>query len=129
MAEARDADRTGMSVTPSQFNLIGKLMDVGVMRHRVTSQNIANVNTPGYQAREVRFEEELARQLDGTETGAADHHPEVVFQEGLRHRVDGNNVDIDKELGQLQKNELHHSAYTRILTTKIAAMRSAITGR
>ena len=126
-----DADTTGMSVTPSQFDLITNLLDATAARQRVTSQNIANVNTPGYKAREVNFEDQLAQALDRPDGsgGAMDLAPEVQFQDGLVERVDGNNVDIDRELGRTQKNALLHNAYARILSTKISAMRSAISGR
>ena len=126
-----DADTTGMSVIPSQFDLIRNLLDATAARQRVTSQNIANVNTPGYKAQEVNFEDQLARALDrpGDSSEIMDLAPEVRFQDGLVERLDGNNVDIDRELGRSQKNTLLHTAYVRILSTKINAMRSAISGR
>ena len=126
-----DADTTGMSVIPSQFDLIRNLLDATAARQRVTSQNIANVNTPGYKAREVNFEDQLARALDrpGDSSEIMELAPEVRFQDGLVERLDGNNVDIDRELGRSQKNALLHNAYVRILSTKINTMRSAISGR
>ncbi len=126
-----DADTTGMSVIPSQFDLIRNLLDATAARQRVTSQNIANVNTPGYKAQEVNFEDQLARALDrpGDSSENRDLAPEVRFQDGLVERLDGNNVDIDRELGRSQKNALLHNAYVRILSTKINTMRSAISGR
>ena len=63
-----DADTCGMSVIPSQFDLIGKLIDASAVRQRVTAQNIANLNTPGYKAREISFEQQLAAQLSGDGT-------------------------------------------------------------
>ena len=39
-------------------------MEFAVQSHRVTSQNLANINTPGYQAREIQFDQLLNR-LDG----------------------------------------------------------------
>ncbi len=126
-----DADTTGMSVIPSQFDLIRNLLDATAARQRVTSQNIANVNTPGYKAREVNFEDQLARALarPGDSNGILDLAPEVRFQDGLVERLDGNNVDIDRELGRSQKNTLLHNTYVRILSTKISTLRSAISGR
>ncbi len=126
-----DADTTGMSVIPSQFDLIRNLLDATAARQRVTSQNIANVNTPGYKAREVNFEDQLARALDrpGDSSEIMELAPEVRFQDGLVERLDGNNVDIDRELGRSQKNALLHNTYVRILSTKINTLRSAISGR
>lgn len=131
MSPNYDADTTGMSVIPSQFDLIRNLLDATAARQRVTSQNIANVNTPGYKAREVNFEDQLARALarPGDSNGILDLAPEVRFQDGLVERLDGNNVDIDRELGRSQKNTLLHNTYVRILSTKINTLRSAISGR
>ena len=120
-----------MSVIPSQFHLIGKLLDASSVRAQVTGQNIANVNTPGYKAHEVRFEDRLEAALEDPQGQfeTLEVTPEVVLQTGLTERADGNNVDLDTELGKSQKNALLYSAYTRILSSKISAMRSAISGR
>ncbi len=126
-----------MSVTPSQFDLLWKLLDASELRHRVISQNVANVNTPGYHRKDVSFEEELARHLaaaqsNGTATddaGIRDMKAKVFEVSGLTGRLDGNNVDIDQEVGQLQKNALLYETYSQVLASKLGMMRSAITGR
>ena len=46
-----------MTVTPSQFGILSKLLDATELRQRVISQNTANVNTPGYLRRDVAFED------------------------------------------------------------------------
>ena len=48
---------------------------------------------------------------------------------GGSERLDGNNVDIDVEMGRLGKNALLHNLYTQILANRLAVMRSAIAGR
>ena len=124
------ADTTGMSVTPSQFELLGRLLDAASLRHQVIAQNVANVNTPGYHRLDVSFEETLSRELqeDGEAIGEREG-PRVIEATGGVVREDGNNVDIDVEMGRLNKNTLIYNVYAQILATKIAAMRSAITGR
>jgi flagellar basal-body rod protein FlgB len=119
-----------MSVTPSQFGLLSKLLDSSALRHRAVSQNLANVNTPGYRRLEVSFEEQLARQMNGK--GQVDLEGlklEMMESKGLPERADGNNVDIDVEMGQMNKNALLYQTYTQVLASKIGTMRSAITGR
>ena len=44
-------------------------------------------------------------------------------------RLDGNNVDIDAEMGRLSNNALLYNAYTQILASRIGSMRSAITSK
>lgn len=119
-----------MSVTPSQIDLLSQLLDSAQLRNRVISQNVANVNTPGYRALDVSFEEQLAKTLSSLgDAKALDTQPQVHEVSGLRVRADGNNVDIDREMGQLSKNTLFYQTYSQILASKLSTMRSAITGQ
>ena len=119
-------DTTGMSLKPSQFDLISRLLDASQMRHRAVAQNVANVNTPGYKAITVNFEEELSQQLDGDLSKVV---PKFEKVQGATVRADGNNVDIDREMGESQKNELLNNVFNLVLVNKINAIRSAISGR
>jgi flagellar basal body rod protein FlgB len=42
---------------------------------------------------------------------------------------DGNTVDVNREIGNLNHNALMHQAYLQILATKLSQMKTAITGR
>ena len=46
-------DITDMTVKPSQFDTLSQLIHASEQRHKVISNNIANVNTPGYIRREL----------------------------------------------------------------------------
>jgi flagellar basal-body rod protein FlgB len=126
---AGTTDRNGMNVTDGSFDFLAHLLDAASLRHQVVAQNMANVNTPGYHALDVSFEEAFKRSLaQGGETAAAGVSGKVVERKGGAERADGNNVDIDAELGRLQKNALLYNAYSQILASRIASMRSAISG-
>lgn len=119
-----------MSVTPSQFELLSGLLDTASLRHQVIAHNVANVNTPGYRRLEVDFESTLRRHLEtGDASGARPPEPQVVEGPSWGEREDGNNVDIDMEIGQLNKNTMLYNVYSQILATRMSTMRSAITGR
>ncbi len=118
-----------MTVIPSQFDLLSKLMDASALRQRVIGQNVANVNTPGYRRLDIAFEEELAKRLREGAANFGDLSAEVIESDSQPLRADGNNVDIDKEMGQLSKNALLYQTYGQILTSKLATMRSAISGQ
>ncbi len=118
-----------MDVTPSQFGLLQQLMSASHLRHEVISQNIANVNTPGFHRQDVRFDEALLAALRDGDSVGTNLRPEIYEVEGLPERVDGNNVDIDKEMGQLSKNALLYQTWTQILASKLSMMQSAINGR
>ena len=114
-----------MNVTDSQFDFLSRQLDQGIARHQVIARNVANVNTPGYRRLDVSFEQELTKHGSNESATTA----KIVEAPGGTERADGNNVDIEVELGRLDKNALLHSVYTQILASKIATLRSAITGR
>jgi flagellar basal-body rod protein FlgB len=119
-----------MSVKPSQFDLLSRLLDVTTLRQQVIGQNVANVNTPGYRQSELQFEDSLKALIQGdrlSELNAIE--PEIQQTMGLPERSDGNNVDIDLEMGKANKNALLYETYTQILSTKLGMLRSAISGQ
>ncbi len=109
-----------------QFDLLGRLISATELRQRVISNNLANVNTPNYRRMDVDFETQLAKELQGNTNIMAT--PEVVATPGLTARADGNNVDIDREIGQLNKNAMLQQAYVQLLGSHLAQMRLAIEG-
>lgn len=124
--EGQFADAAVMQSLNPQFDLLGRLITAAETRHRVISNNIANVNTPNYRRLDVSFEEQLARELAGDVPGQA--QPEVVQTPGLVARADGNNVDIDREMGQLSKNAMLQQTWIQLLASEMEQMRLAISG-
>lgn len=125
-------DADDMQSFNSQFDLLGRLIDATEVRHRAISNNIANVNTPNYRRIDVEFEQQLARELSSqsnSDSTAITTKPEIVQTSGLTARADGNNVDIDREIGQLNKNAMLQQTYVQLLSTYLDQMRLAITGQ
>ncbi|HTU90978.1 MAG TPA: flagellar basal body rod protein FlgB [Gemmataceae bacterium] len=119
-----------MSVTIPQSDLLIRLLDVASTRHQLISQNLANVNTPGYRQLEVSFEDAFSRALGKRgETGALSVSPRIVEGQENPPRQDGNTVDLDKEVGNLNKNSIMFNTAMQMLMSRINMMRSAITGR
>jgi flagellar basal-body rod protein FlgB len=122
-------DTTLMYGKIDQVDLLSKLLDVTSVRHRVIANNVANINTPGFHRVEVNFEDALAQALTGRSEGKAlKIQPQLVQPTGDPERVDGNNVDIDAEMGKLEQNTLLYKVYAQVLAGQIASMRSAISG-
>ena len=111
-----------MNPTGFGIDTLSQVLTTASLRHRVIAQNVANVNTPGYRRMEVTFGGELARA-----TGSAGV-PKVVYADGPA-RVDGNTVDIDREMNDLTKNALLYQAAALIVTSRVASLRSAVSGR
>jgi flagellar basal-body rod protein FlgB len=118
-----------MKLSGAGFELLTQVMNAASLRHRVISQNIANVNTPGYHRLEVSFENEMAKALAQGNSGPPPIvKPHVVIADGPE-RVDGNTVDIDQEMGDLTKNALLFEAAAQIVTSRISSYKAAIAGR
>lgn len=104
-----------------------QLMEAVQLRHKVISQNLANVNTPGYRRLDVEFEQQFADAISsGSGPVPGQISPQIVEDNSAALRADGNNVDVDKELGQLNKNSLLFQMYSQLLSSQFDSMRDAI---
>src|SRR5262249_7203666 len=94
------AERERRSATVRIWNettdVIAKLMDVAQLRQRIVGANLANVNTPGYRSRDVKFEEllaDLAGGGDGQLDASSLPEAQIVERENVLARADGNTVN------------------------------------
>jgi flagellar basal-body rod protein FlgB len=106
-----------------QFEALSAAIQMASESHRVTGQNLANVNTPGYKSLQVNFEQLLER-LDGKKP--EDSRYSVTQSAGLPTRSDGNNVDMDRELAALKKNAMAYQTLTQLLGAKMGILKQAI---
>jgi len=98
-------------------------------RHEVLASNLANVETPGYRARELDFATALQDAFAGQETDAgAGLEPRVVEDPTAPARADGNTVDLDMQMAKLASNGTGYLALARILGHRIGLLRQAIEG-
>ncbi len=110
-----------------QLELMARVLDGTALRHRVVASNIANVNTPGYRRREVRFEDELASALKSQGPNAAlKVQPKVVCSNEPSNRMDGNNVDLEREYATLTSNSAKFNVVAQLVSMRLAAYRAAI---
>jgi len=118
-----------MSLIPPQINSLNQLMNAAQLRQSVISQNLANVNTPGYQRLDVQFEELLAEHLrSGKSPPGEGPAPRVVPEKGLNQRADGNNVDVDREISQLNRNAMMYQTYSQLMASQFDLLRRAASG-
>ncbi|MDR4509042.1 MAG: flagellar basal body rod protein FlgB [Candidatus Brocadiaceae bacterium] len=114
------------------FQLLENLLDVSSLKHKVTANNIANINTPGYKKMEVDFEDQLKKAMKSNSSGAfASFQPKVVIskiEEDASMRKDGNTVDMEKEFAGLLKNTGSYKIYSQLLSKKFDLVREAIQG-
>lgn len=107
------------------LRLLEQGLRAGDLRQRVLARNIANADTPGYQASHVSFESQLqdARQAGGQAALAV--QPQVV-RDVSAGREDGNNVDIEAEMVRLAENQIWYGALTRLTGDELGRLRIVI---
>lgn len=103
-------------------------------RHEVIAENVANVETPGFRARDINFAEELsiaqkARSLPAPGVDAQSLDVRVVDRPDFLTKPDGNSVDIDRQMTRMAQNTLYHNAVIQLLNSRFNALKSAINGR
>lgn len=124
----------------AHLTTLKKAVDAYAQRHQVTAQNIANVESPGYRAQKLKFEEMLTgagASIQGYRThpnhipigsqGIGSVQPESEYTHSA-YDNGVNNVDIDAEMADLATNDLSYRLATRLLSQRYSVLRGAIKG-
>ncbi|WP_169083086.1 flagellar basal body rod protein FlgB [Paenibacillus sp. PL91] len=128
------------------FGRMEGALQAAEMRQRVISNNVANGDTPHFKRSEVLFEELLEQsmgnpegQLIGKRTnqkhipiGSGSSNlpiPKLITDETTSMNNNENNVDIDREMSLLAKNQLSYNFYIQQINHDVRMMRTAIEGR
>lgn len=132
----------------TKIPLLSKALQVYSKRHDVISSNIANITTPGYHAQHVVFEEELSSAmgeptLNGTQTSekhlpigtssVTDSSPQIT-ESGESLNGDPlasgvNDVDIDKEMAEMAKNQIRFRFAARMISDTFKGIQKSIRGQ
>jgi len=117
-------------------------LDAYALRQKAIANNLANVETDGYQRRTVRFEEELARALEHAGEGLTRTHPDhlphpsatetvaprLVVEEEPAYFNGHNGVDVDVEMTELARAQLNYRFATRQVRHVVDTLDRAIRG-
>ena len=99
------------------INVLESVADASWTRNSIISNNIANVDTPGYKRKDLSFEMYLKEELSGgssLDAEVADVDLDILNGSTytdygtVSYRLDGNNVDIDTESSYLAQNQLKY---------------------
>jgi flagellar basal-body rod protein FlgB len=114
------------------FSILERMVRNASVRQGVISSNIANVDTPGYKAKDVTFAQVLGtetgltvtdpRHLGGSEAGASP----TITESGSQGWPDKNTVELDQEVSKMTENALSYHAGVSMLETKIRMFKSAL---
>jgi len=121
--------------------VVRKSMDFNAQRAGIISTNIANGETPGYKAKSMEFESVL-RSVSSTEflkikstnsKHISPSNPDFgtvnanITTDTSQGRVDGNNVNLEKEMTNLAETRLAYDAAITAMSKRGAIIKSAIT--
>jgi flagellar basal-body rod protein FlgB len=112
------------------FQTLDLALGAAGKRQEVLSNNLANVNTPGYKRLDVDFDGELAKAVDAARGG--DHsaldrlHPGVSTDDAIAVRADGNSVDVDQEMAFLAENNIRYNALVQLAQKKLDTLKYVI---
>ena len=125
-----------------QNTLLEKSLDASWVRNEVVSENLANVDTPGYKRKVVEFESLLKDALENRLDMKTSHSrhirndaASVINSTGARIkrenkdfnlRLDGNNVDIDNEMSALAKNTIKYNTLVQSLNLSMRRIKMSV---
>lgn len=115
-----------MDLHGAEGRLLLQLMSAATLRGRVISNNIAQANTPGFKRQVVRFEDQLARELERGSRALERIRPTITTDLDTPARPDGNNVTLELEMNAGSENRLLFETYATILSGRMELIRSAI---
>lgn len=125
----------------NSVNLMERTLDASWLRNDVITNNIANADTPGFKTSTVEFESILKSALEEPSfeakktrdkhidfrTSVSDVRPTVVTDTSTTMKMDGNNVDIDRENTELLKNAIYYQTLLTKVSKELGRLKMAIT--
>ena len=121
------------------INVLDKALDASNLRETVITNNLANINTPGYKRREVDFQSLLRQELDKIKWNSLDEKMNDVQLShldagvhfdmqayGYDYRLDGNNVDVDVENTELASEQLRYQLISDSVTQEFSRLQRAM---
>jgi len=111
-------------------------------RAGILANNLANIDTPNYKARDLDFKQLLNQQTSGGNTFAAQmtnerHMPadsmfgedaDLLYRTPQQPSIDGNTVEDQIEHAEYMKNSLAFQASFQFLNSKFQGLKTAIRG-
>lgn len=117
------------------YKTLNKSMDVASRRHSLISANIANMDTIGYQPRDLDFQKTLAAEMRKGERLSGTHSRH--YSQGASSPMDGeiresgdeinlDPVNIDTEMGNLLENNMKYRSSIEMMMRKMTILKHAI---
>jgi len=111
-------------------------MDISAERHRLITHNIANIDTIGYQAKDLNFKKALQEALEERSGDLIQTHPKHIAPAPVLGALRSNKtadsldtvdpVDIDQEMTHLVENNIKYRTSVEMLLRKMSMLKHSI---
>jgi flagellar basal-body rod protein FlgB len=122
-----------MHLTTPVADALNRYLDLSTLELKLTAQNMANIDTPGYRTVGFDFASEMTRSLDAldqdqTRGNSAESlsTPQVGPVGGLLERPDGNDVSMDREGMKMAEAQLQFRTGVELLKHEFTRVMDAI---
>lgn len=116
-----------------------KGLSYATLKNKTIANNIANVDTPHYKAKDVSFQSILneAKQADLPAYKNDERHYDFTFRQAgqgvfnyanFRSRNNGNGVDMDAEQAKLAENTIYYNALIERVNGKLNTLNTVVKG-
>jgi flagellar basal-body rod protein FlgB len=100
------------------------------MRQQAMANNVANLQTPGYRRIDVQFEKLLAKAIEsGEDVNIEEIEPLLYQPKNTAVNHNGNDVNLENEIGEMVKNSLRYKAFVRLMSKKFSQIDEAVNNR
>lgn len=108
-----------------------RALDLRMQRSEVLAANLANEDTPGFQARDIDFATEMRRvSQDAAQQGlGSSQQPQLLYRIPSQPSQDGNTVELAVEQAEFSRNAMDFQASLTFLTMQVRGLKQAIEGR
>jgi flagellar basal-body rod protein FlgB len=113
-----------MSLLDTTQYALEAAMQGSMMRQQLLANNLANVDTPGFQRQDVNFQATL-----NTAIQSGTPLDQVAFKPFTDHQVtraDGNGVNVDQESADMAENGLLYQELTQVAAARESILKSAM---
>jgi len=111
------------------IDLLESGIQAETLRQKAISNNIANLQTPGYRRLGVKFEEMLSKAIESggvDKVNLDDLKAELYQPKTTAVGRNGNDVNYEAEVGDMVKNSIRYRAFIRLLSKKYSQIEDAI---
>lgn len=128
-------------------DLLHRALDVSSLRYQVTSNNLANAETPKFKRSSVNFESELKKALESEETSKNAFHLTLTNEKHIQinepydyreveprrvvdylstAKANGNNVDAETEANNILQIQMQYRLLTQLTNFQFSQLNIAM---